>query len=876
MRTLLSRMLDVVLRRSREARLGAEVEAHLDLLTQEYITRGMSAADARLAARRAFGGIDQMKERYRDQRGFAVLTELLQDARYAARLMSRERWFTTATVIALSLGIGATTTMVTILYSMNVRGLPFHEAAALVGVRGEPTRSQSTAIPLSVFEHWRSASRAFEALSAEIDTPINLGDDALGTDQVSGTYLSFNGLALLRERPALGRNFVADDDRPGAPPVVIIGHRLWTERYGADPSVVGRTVRLNGDPATIIGVMPAGFAYPVETQLWRPVASFPNVQQAAQRPIRVVGRLASGVTAEQARSELSALQSTLMTVPDADRTRRITVIPLNESYFGKITQPVPMMLLAAVVVVLLIACSHAASLLLARSASRARELSMRAALGASRPRLIRQLLVESVLTSLLAGLLGVAIAALFVRAFAREISLAGLPYWTHFSFDAPLAAIIAAICIVSGVAFGVLPAVQQSRADLNAVLNQFGRSGMVGPRSKRLSTALLVGELAVTVVLLCAAAGLVRSANGVYQADAAIDLHNLWEFRLQLPANSYPDAEAQRRFFTALEARLATASAMQSATLASAPPFNSPDSRGLIMDASSIPDPSSAIPQVRVVAIGPRYFETLGLSVLRGAGIDDRGAATAEPVALVNERFVARFAAEADPIGRQLTLVNDRVPDAAPQRFRIVGIAPPLRQQQQAGHTPVVYVPFLPQPGNRASLIVRGDPQQFAPVVREEVRRLDPDLPVFSLRSLELVSSMSRFTQRIMSTVFSIVAVIAIALSAVGLYALTAYATAQRTHEVGVRMALGAQRSQVSWMFVRQTLSQVAGGLALGLTGAVVAGLALQGALVDVKANDPVVLMSIVMFVTLVALTAAVVPARRAARLDPVAALRRD
>jgi putative ABC transport system permease protein len=875
MRTFLSRLLDVVLRRSRERRMHDEIQGHLDLLTDEFVAQGVPRREAALAARKAFGGVDQLKERYRDRRGFPVLTELAQDTRYAFRLMTRERCFTAATVLALALGIGATTTMVTILYSMNLRGLPFHEAASLVGVTGERTRSQGPQIPLSIFERWRSASRSFEVLSAEIGQPINLGDETLGTDQFAGVYLSFDGFALLRERPVLGRDFLPEEDRAGAAPVAIIGHRVWTERYGSDPAIVGRTVRLNGETATIIGVMPEGFAYPVDTQIWRPLSSFPNLQQAAQRPVQVVGRLARGVSAEQAQAELAAILSTLTTVPDADRTRRTIIIPLNETYFGKVTQPVPMMLLAAVVVVLLIACSHAASLLLARSATRARELSMRSALGAGRARLIRQLLVESVLMALMAGVLAVAIAAVFVRAFAREISLAGLPYWTHFSIDPALAAIVTALCIATGMAFGVLPAIQQSRTSLNEVLNQFGRSGMASPRSRRLSTVLLVGELAVTVILLSAAAGLVRSANVVYEADRVVDVDNLWDFRLALPPIKYPAGEAQRTFFNALEERIASAPGLQSAALASGAPFNTRDSRGIVMDSEPIPE-GAILPQAQLVAIGPRYFDTLGLRLVRGRGLEDTDAASRETAALVNERFAARFSPGVDPIGREVVLINDRTPEARPQRFRIVGIAPPLRQMQQNGHAPAVYIPFLSQPAATASLIVRGNPQQFAAIVREEVRRIDPDLPVFNLRSLALVSYMSRFTQRITSLVFSIVAIIAIVLTAIGLYSLTAYATTQRTHEVGVRMALGAQRSQVAWMFLKQTLKQVSVGLVLGMAGAVATGLALQGVLVEVRANQPSVLAAIAGFVTVVAAIAAVVPARRAARLDPVSALRRD
>jgi len=874
---LLSRLLDVVLRRSRDRALADEVQSHLDLLTDEYVGRGLTPEDARLAARKAFGGVDQMQAIYRDQRGIRILDELLQDLRYAARLIARDRWFTAATVLALALGIGVSSTIVTLIYSMNFRGLPFYEADRLVAVTGETTRSQGGQVPFGIFEAWRSASRSFAGLGAEVDTPINLGDAAQGTEQFSGTSLSHSVFGVLRERPMLGREFLPEDDVAGAPPVVIIGYRVWTDRYGSDATVIGRTVRVNGETATIIGVMPQGFAYPVASEVWRPLASFPALQGpgAAGRPVRIVGRLAPGITGAQAQGELAAILSTLTTVSDADRARRTIIIPLNESYVGKVTQPAPMMMTAAVVVVWLIACSHAASLLLARSVTRAREMSMRAALGAGRGRLVRQLLVESVLMALMAGTLGMAIAGGFARAFAIEVAGFGLPYWTRFTFDVPLVAMITALCLVTGIAFGVLPALHQSRANLNDVLNQGGRSGIGSPRAQRLTTILLIGEVALTMVLLSAASALVQSANGVYAADRAIDVANLWEFRVALPQPRYAGVDQRRAFYAALDQRLAGARDVPAATLATSAPFNARDSRGIVMDDESLADRNPER-TARFVAIGDRYFETLGLSLVRGRRFADLDAGARAAAAIVNERFVQRYSPGADPIGRDVLLVNDRTPDAAPTRVIIIGIAPPLRQQIANGHTPAVYVPFDTQPAATASLLIRGNPDRFAPVVRSVVRQLDADLPVFNLQSLERISYMSRWIPRIMGFVFSVVAIIATLLSALGLYALTAYATSQRTQEIGVRMALGAQRAEVSWLFLRQALRRIAIGLAIGLAGAIAIGGVLQGALVEVRANDPLTLAAVAAFLIAIAITAALVPSRRAARLDPVAALRQE
>ena len=869
MPTFLSRLIEPFRRRQREDRLSEELQSHLDLLTDDYVTQGLSPADARLAARRSFGGVDQIKEHYRDQRGFPLINGLLQDTRYSLRLIVRDRWFAAAIVMALALGIAASSTIVSILYGMNFRGLPFDDAGALVGISGEPTRTQGQRIPFGVFESWQSTSQAFAALAGEVDAIINLGDDSTATDRFAGTYVSHTAFRLLRVRPILGRDFRPDDDRAGAAPVAIIGHRVWTERYGSDPAILGRTVRTNGRPATVIGVMPEGFTYPVDQQVWLPMAALAELDGSAadQRPVRIVGRLAPGVTSEQARSELSALLST-QPVPEAARTRPTRVRPLNEIYVGRTTAPAPMMMLTAVSIVLLIACSHAASLMLARSAARAREMSMRAALGASRFRMVRQLLVESVLLALVAGLLGGAVAWMGARAFAAETVGFGMPYWIRFTFDLKLVSYIAALSTGAGIVFGLLPALHLSHTKLTTVLNQGGRSGTPGKRAGRMTTVRLVGELALTVILLASAGALVESAAGLYRSDQALDLARLWEFRVALPEPQYASAERRVAFYRALDERLAGAPGLESAALAGSPPFNAAESREVMLD-------NRSRGTVRLVPIGNRYFETLGVAPVRGVGLVNVPAAGGLSTALVNETFAERFFPGVDPIGREVRLgaVTEGAP---PDRFTIVGIAPPLRQQVASGHTPAIYVPHASQPFGVASLIVRGRPELFADALRQEVRRLDPDLPLFNLQTLERVSNGSRFVPRMMSAVFSIVAVIATLLSALGLYSITAYAATQRTQEVGVRMALGARRSQIGWLFLKRALVPVGVGLTLGLVGAQAAGAVLQGVLVEVSANNPLALLAVSALLVAVAVAATLLPARRAARLDPVAALRAD
>ena len=878
-----SRALDVVRSGRREERLSKEMQAHLELLADDFVAQGLSPADARLAARKAFGGVDQVKERYRDQRGFPLVDGLIQDARQSLRLIARDRVFSAAVVAALAVGIGATSTVASLLYGMNFRGLPFENAGELVGITGDTTRTLGQRIPIPVFEAWRATSRSFTGLSGEADAVVNIGDDENATDRFAGIFVSHSSFSLLGVRPILGRDFRADDDRAGAPPVAIIGFRMWSDRYGSDPAVLGRTIRANGQPVTVIGVMPQGFTYPIDQQVWRPLAAMAELQaaDAPPRPVRIVGRLADGVGAEQARAELAAILSTLAEVPETDRRRPTLVRPLNEIYVGRATDAMPMMLLAAVVVVLLIACSHAASLMLARSSARTREISMRAALGASRVRIVRQFLLESVLLGLIAGLLGGPLAAAGASAFARETTGFGMPYWITFTFDARLTLVITTLSVLTGMLFGILPAMQLSRTNLTEVINQGGRSGMSGPRARRMTTGLLVGELAMTVVLLATAGALVQSASALSRSDYEIDVTNVWEFRLSLPQPQYSAPERRRAFYRQLDERLAAAPGMESAALASAAPFQARESARVVMAGEPLPDANDPVTRAdgratQVVAIGDRYFETLGLTLIEGIGLESAAGAAGATPALVNARFVEQFSHGVNPIGRDLTLVSDRAGATSPERITIVGIAPPIRQQIASGQTPAVYVPHATRADALASLIIRGRPEAFADVLRQEVRKLDPDLPLFNLQSLERVSQNSRFIPRMMSAVFMVVAVIATVLSALGLYAITAYAAARRTQEVGVRVALGATRAQVSWLFVRRGLAQVSAGLALGLAGAVAVGALLQSVLVDVRVSSAWSLVAVSGFLVAVAAVATWLPARRASRLDPISALRQE
>lgn len=882
MRTLLHRILELVRRDARERRLAEEIETHLGLLAEEYERQGMPAEAARDAARRSFGGVDQVKERCRDQRGLRFVETLWQDVRYGARLLAKDRWFTAATVIALAMGIAVSTIVFTIIYSMNLRSLPFEQPERLVALGIEPTRATGANPSYATFEEWRKRARTFSGIAAHTDATVTLAGEGQPAESVVSTSITAGGFEVLGELPRLGREFLPEDERREAPPVVILGHHLWNSRFGGAPDVLGRAVRVNGVPSTIVGVMPDGFRYPFATDIWQPLASLASSRSQTAtgagrvvRGVNVLARLAEGVTLDQARAELAALMSTSQMEP-GDRDARPTVMPLNERWFGTVTQPAPLLIMVAGTLVLLIACTHAANLLLARSAAREREIAMRVAIGAGRARIVRQLLVESVLLSTIAGVMSLGLSIAGVRLFAREVSDFGLPYWTTFSFDARVFAFLATVCLGTGVMFGMAPALQLAR--LGASPSTGAGARVIGqPARRRWGGALMVAQLAVTVTLLSGAAVALRTAFATYDSDNAIDPSSLWTMRLSLGGGKYANVDQRRAFYERLEARL-EAFGPSPVTVASTMPFFGAEPRRAAMVESGAFVEETTRP-VMTVAIGARYFETLDLSLRAGRRFSAGDGRPGGEVAIVNDRFVAMFSPDRDPIGRRVWLTSSPGAGAAgPIAVTIVGIVPSVRQSPATNHDPVVYLPLAAQPGPAAVLIARDTlgGLRSAARLREAVRALDSEVPLSGFQALERISEKSRWIPRVTSTMLTAFSAIGIVLSAIGVYALTAYGVARRTQEIGLRMALGATAWQIGWLCLREMAARAFVGLGIGAMGGVGLGMALRGLLVDTRSTPPAIVLLISALFSSVVAAAAYGPARRAARLDPVVALRRE
>jgi predicted permease len=810
---------------------------------------------------------------------------LWQDIRFAVRLLVKDRWFTAVAALALALGIGVNATVFTFVNAVLIRGLPINDPDRVMVVGTRDARNRDRGMSYPDFEDYRRAARAFSGLAAYSGQTMNMSDEGRSPERFQGPYISWNAFKLIGQPPLVGRDFLPEDDRPGAPAVVILGNGVWKNRYGSDPSVIGRTVKVNEVPAIVIGVMPEGFKFPQNADLWLPLVHMPRLEEQKRdnRNLEAFGRMADGVTRPQAQSDLDTIATKLRAdYPDTNKDVTVSVMTFNERSNGGPIRLVFLSLMGAVAFVLLIACANVANLLLARSATRAREMSVRISLGATRWRIVRQLLVESVLLSIVSGLLGLGLAYVGVRMFDAATQDVGKPYWIQFTMDAQVLAFFAAICLGTGIVFGLAPALHVSKTDLNEVLKEGGRSGSSGVRARRWTSVLIVVELALTLVLLSGAGLMMRSFLNLYRLDVGIETAQLLTMRLALPTQKYPTPEQRRAFYERLDQRLAGLGGIQAGAITTNMPMGG--GNGRLLEVEGRPLAAGEQPQtVTQLMIGPRYFETIGVQLTRGRGFDSLDGLPGHDSAIVNQRFATMHFAGDDPIGRRIKLSNDGPSPPgtpAPVWVTIVGISPSIRQRnfQEPQPDPVVYIPFRAQSPGFAMLLVRakGDAASVTSLLREEVRAVDADLPLFGILTMDQQLAQQRWPFRVFGSMFAIFAFIALALSAVGLYAVTAYSVAQRTQEIGVRMALGAQAGQVWWLVVRRGLVQLAIGLTLGLAGALGVGQLLQSLLVQTGTRDPITLVSIVLLLMIVSIGASFWPARRATRLDPVAALRNE
>ena len=817
---------------------------------------------------------------------------LWEDVRFAGRLLLKDKWFALVAAIALALGIGVNATVFTFVNAVLIRGVPMPDADRVMAVDStDRVRNRNMGVSYLDFRDLRDSTRTFDLLSIYTGSIANVSDEGQLPERYFSANIDATAFRIMGQQPILGRSFTADDDRPGAAPVALIGHGVFVNRYGSNPSVIGRSVRINDMPATIIGVMPEGFKFPFNTDVWLPLGTVQDLdkQRRNARNWQVFGHLAPGVTREQAQSELINVSRKLESEnPDTNKDVQTRVRTYHEAQNPVQIKTMFQTLMGAVGFVLLIACANVANLLLSRSTNRAREISVRISIGASRWRIIRQLLIESIILAVISGLAGLGIAAIGIEWFDRATVDAGRPYWIQFNMDTTVIAFFALVCLGTGILFGLAPALHVSKTDVNEVLKEGGRSGSAGVRARRWTGALMVAELTLTVVLLAGAGFMIRNFMTMYRFDLGIDTSQLLTMNLALPERKYPALEQRLAFYEQLQQRLKANPQIENATVTSSIPMQGGFLRILNIEGKPL-DQGQQPPRVTMLTVDPRYFKTIGLPLQRGRDLTDEDGMTGREAAVINQRFAALHFPNEDPIGRRITLSIDLQGGAPPTggvptslTATIIGIVPNVRQRDfnLPDPDPIAYLPFRTDPRGFMALLVRsqGDPKAMTPLLREEVRAIDADLPLFGIRTMDEQLAQARWPFRVFGTMFGIFALIALTLSAVGLYAVTAYAVSQRTQEIGIRMALGAQGKQVSWLFLRRSFVQLAIGLALGVAGAFGVGQVFSSGqlLVQNTGRDPITIGGIAGLLALVAIAASVLPAKRATRLDPLIALRRD
>ncbi|HWW87647.1 MAG TPA: ADOP family duplicated permease [Vicinamibacterales bacterium] len=874
--------------RQLERELDAELRDHIEREVAAGLRGGQAEAEVRREIRLRSGALDQVKEACRDVRRPRVLADLGADLRFALRILATDRWFTATAVLTLALAMGVANTTFILTYATLMRDFPFERPERVAIMRTHDGHHRVGGVSYPDFEDWRRDARVFDGPAAAFTGgTISLGRDGSVPEQFDGLFVSADTFTVLRVKPLLGRDFSAADDRPGAEAVVIIGSNVWKSRYGASPDVLGRKVSVNGTPAAIIGVMPDGFHFVDFTDLWLPLSQMPGstLQRRDARALFMIGRLPDGTSLDRVRAELRPIAANLsVTYPDTNKDVRPLVDSFYRAYNGGLwlTDSLTLMPLLAAAFVLLIASANLANLLLARAAYRSREISIRIAIGATRWRIVRQLLIESLLLALVAWVLAVGGSWLMLKLSSSITTQAFLPYW-RLKMDIRLLGLLAAVALLTTGLFGLGPALHASCRGTADGLKESGRMS-AAPKTRRWTHALLVGQFALTLALVNSAGLTAKTLYKVYALDLNVRTSDAVTTFVRLPPQTYATPEQRLAFHQQMRDRLLAVPGITATTVASAAPFSRARNRRLTaVDGRAVSDRP---PNVMTVIVEPEYFHAVVRGLILGGTFSELDGTPGHEAAIVNHRFADLYLGAVSPIGRHLELQPPSAqpipeftlavtPSTSAVPVTVIGVSPDVRQGD-GDVEPMVYLPFRAEVPADVTLIVRGSggPARVASAAREAANAIDPDLALGAVRTLDELRDHSRLFSTGMVSQSAKIGGLALVLSGVGLYSAMAYAVRRRTREIAVRMALGAQSTHVRWLFLRTGAWVVAGGLALGAPASLAFGRLMQSTLVGTDARDLVTLIGTIAVLVTVALVASVVPTQRATRLEPTTALR--
>ena len=800
-----------------------------------------------------------------------------QDLRYAVRMMGKNLSVTAIVVVVLALGIGANAAIFSVVNAVLLRPLPYADPDKLVRLSEDSPNVPQMSISYPNFLDWREQNKVFSGIAAMQFRSLNL----TGTDEperLAGRGVSAEFFDLLGIRPALGRSFASEEDRPGANPVCIISHGLWERRFGSDSAIINKQVTLSGASYTVIGVLPATYAFGTPTDVFVPIGlRADEMKERGNHPgIYAIARLKPGVTVETARAELIAMAQRIG-VQYGMKGNSATLTPLHEAFVGDVRRPL-LILLGAVGFVLAIGCANVANLLLARAATRQKEMAIRAALGAGRLRIIRQLLTESVLLGLLGGIIGL-LFALWGIDLLRSATVDILPTTAVMKLDGSVLIFTLLVSLVTGIVFGLAPALAVAKSNLHDTLKEGGRGSGPGGRSAWLRSALVVSEVALSLVLLVGAGLLVKSFVRILDTDAGFKPQNL--LTMQLALNAKPDEGAKvLNFFNDLNGRIKGLPGVESAAFSNGIPLGQTADTSFAIVGRPKPEPGKQ-PQTMLYIPSPDYLQAMGIRLIKGRFFTMQDTQHSPRVAVIDETFARQQFPNEEPIGHYLAGDGKDNPDA-----EIVGVVAHVKHfglDADERVQPQLYLPFnqapddlLPILSPRMTLVIRTktDPLSLIAAVRHQVQTLDPNQPVFNVSTMEQTLDQSLGTQRLSMSLLMVLASLALILAAVGIYGVMSYTVTQRTHEIGIRMAIGAQRRDVFRMVIGRGMVLVLFGVALGLIGAFSLTRLMRTMLFGVAPTDPVTFVSIAVMLTGVALVACYVPGRRATKVDPLVALR--
>lgn len=802
---------------------------------------------------------------------------LLQDLRYGIRRLLRSPGFTIVAILSLALGIGANTAIFSVINTVLLTPLPYMNPEQLMVVWESNRQNSASRSPASLlnFIDWREQNQSFEQITAMRSSGLNLTEGA-EPERIQAMSASPNFFTLLGAKPLLGRTFLPHEEKAGSDHVAVLSNSLWQGRFGSDRNIIGRDIKLNGEPYNVIGVMPADFQFE-QVSLWTPlttdIGQLSPTAARSRRMYLVLARLKPGMTLTQAQSELNTISERLaQQYPEANTGWSTNIIPFREQVVGTI-RPALFLLFAVVSFILLIACANMANLLMARAASRQKEVSIRVAVGASRVRLVRQFLTESILLAMLGGILGLALT--FVGKTVLMVTLpANNPFRDQLGIDGKVLAFTLLVSLLTGVIFGLLPSLQASKPNLNETLKEGGKTSSLGSGHHRIRSVLVVTEVTLALMLLIGAGLVIRSFLRLQYVDTGFNPQNALAMQLSLPQAKYREPQVQVAFFQNLMQKVAALPNVEAVSADSNPPLGT--RRNSISFFIEGQPPASLDQMLRAEGheITPNYFRAMGIPFLAGRDFTDNDRIDAPPVVIVNQALVKRFFPNEDPIGKR---ISRSLPGQNPVWFSIIGVAGDVRHAGLAAEPgPQIYSSYYEDPVQTMSLVIRsrGNPTAVALSVRSEIQKADSEIPVFNIKSMEQMASESIAPNRITMLLLGFFAIVALILAAAGIYGIMAYSVTQRTFEVGIRMALGAQRRDIIAMIVKQGMLLTLIGLVIGFLGALAATRVLSSVLFEVSTTDLATFATALLVLTVVALVACLIPARRATRVDPVIALR--